>query len=136
MKAEEATARFLKRVYIAGPMTGLPGWNHKAFHDAEEMISGWGWQVVNPAMHYHDSPPGSLPRHRYLAADVVALVTRCEAIALLPGWEKSEGAKLEAQIAFDLGYDCYLVRLGGIRGGLQYQQRSFIKEMLDRDLHP
>ncbi len=39
-------------VYIAGPMTGLPGWNYSAFNAAAKTLRDIGIKVENPAEHY------------------------------------------------------------------------------------
>ena len=38
-----------RRIYIAGPMTGLPALNFPAFHAAASALRALGHQVVNPA---------------------------------------------------------------------------------------
>jgi hypothetical protein len=89
-----------KRIYIAGPMTGLPELNFPAFHAAAERFAEAGWQVSNPALNFGGRT--DLPREVYLRADV-AMLAGCDAIALLPGWQQSRGATLEAVLAAELG---------------------------------
>lgn len=93
------------KLYISGPMTDLPEFNYPAFNRAADALRYAGWDVENPAEHF-DGVLG-LPRHRYLAADVAALIERCNAICLLSGWAHSDGARLEAQIALDRDYRLY-----------------------------
>ena len=88
-----------KRIYLAGPMTGLPDHNFPAFHAAAKRLTTAGWEVCNPAENFGGRT--DLPREQYLRADVAMLV-QCEAIALLPGWEDSRGAQLEYLIAREL----------------------------------
>jgi nucleoside 2-deoxyribosyltransferase len=88
------------RIYIAGPMTGRPDFNFPAFHAAAARLRRAGWQVVNPAENFGGRT--DLPRATYLRADIV-LLAQCDAIALLPGWDGSAGATLEAIIAVELG---------------------------------
>jgi uncharacterized protein DUF4406 len=95
-------------LYISGPMSGLPDCNYPAFREASTALRSEGWNVVDPSEHFGGST--NLPRHKYLAADVVDLITKCKAIALLTGWWTSEGAKLETQIALDLGYELFYWR--------------------------
>ena len=88
-----------KRVYVAGPMTGLKDFNYPAFNAAADALRAQGYQVENPADH------GIVPGAEwadYMAYDLTRLGL-CGVIALLPGWERSEGAKLEVQIAHRLG---------------------------------
>ena len=108
------------KIYLSGPMTGLPENNYPAFHEAARTLRAKGHKVVNPAEIH---PHGWLRRllHRvlrvlrlvrgkqlaptwadYMRADLRALLD-CEAIALLPGWDRSRGARCEVSIADDLG---------------------------------
>jgi len=89
-----------KRIYIAGPMTGLPDHNFPAFHTAADRLRQAGWDVVNPAENFGGRT--DLPREDYLRADVGLLVS-CDAVAMLGGWEDSRGAKLEYLLARELG---------------------------------
>ena len=89
-----------KRIYIAGPMTGRADHNYPAFAAAAERLRGAGWDVVNPAENFGGRT--DLPRETYLRADVALLVC-CDAVALLPGWEESLGAKMEYLLARAFG---------------------------------
>jgi len=89
-----------RRIYIAGPMTGLPEHNFPAFHAAANRLQEAGWETVNPAENFDGRT--DLPRETYLRADIELLAT-CDAVAMLPGWEDSRGAKLEYLIAWELG---------------------------------
>lgn len=89
-----------KRIYIAGPMTGLTEHNFPAFHAAADQLRQAGWNVVNPAENFGGRT--DLPREDYLRADV-ALLVGCDAVAMLGGWEDSRGAKLEYLLARELG---------------------------------
>lgn len=87
------------RIYLAGPMTGYAEHNFPAFHAAAARLRADGHDVVNPAEINPDTSKGWADCMR---SDIAELVT-CEAIALLPGWEKSRGATLEHHIASQLG---------------------------------
>ena len=89
-----------KRIYIAGPMTGLADHNFPAFGAAADRLRQAGWDVVNPAENFGGRT--DLPREAYLRADT-ALLVGCNAVAMLPGWEDSQGAKLEYLLARELG---------------------------------
>jgi len=89
-----------KRIYIAGPMTGYPDCNFQAFHAAAERLAAAGWAVFNPAENFGGRK--DLPREEYLRLDLAALA-QCDAIAMLPGWEDSRGAKLEYLVAREMG---------------------------------
>jgi hypothetical protein len=89
----------IRRVYIAGPMTGYPELNFPAFHAAADRFRQAGWDVANPAENFGGRT--DLPREAYLRADLIMLA-QCDAITLLPGWRKSRGALLEYAIAQEL----------------------------------
>jgi hypothetical protein len=86
------------RLYIAGPMTGIPHLNFPAFHAEAARLRALGYEIVNPAEINVDPQEGWAT---CLKRDIAQLVT-CDGIALLPGWEKSRGAKLEWYIAQSL----------------------------------
>jgi hypothetical protein len=87
------------RVYIAGPMTGLPEFNYPAFHAAAGRIRHAGLEPVSPAESFGGRT--DLPRCEYIRADV-KLLAGCDAVAMLSGWEDSRGANLEYLLAREL----------------------------------
>jgi dATP/dGTP diphosphohydrolase/uncharacterized protein DUF4406 len=84
------------RIYLSGPMTGYADWNYPAFNCAAKTLRGQGHDVFNPAE--NDNGSSGKPREFYLRIDVKA-VADAEAVVVLPGWERSEGASLEVHIA-------------------------------------
>lgn len=86
------------RIYIAGPMTGLPDLNFPAFHAEAKKLRDLGHDVVNPA---ELNPDPTMPWAECMRRDIAALVT-CDTIILLPGWQQSMGASLEQHIAKQL----------------------------------
>jgi hypothetical protein len=100
MESRVMTQAEPKRIYVAGPMSGYPDCNFPAFHAAAERLSAAGWKVFNPAENFGGRK--DLPREAYLRLDL-AVLAQCEAIAMLPGWEDSRGAKLEYLVAHELG---------------------------------
>jgi len=87
------------RWYIAGPMTGMPDLNFEAFHERAAELRAAGFEVENPAEINID--PGA-KWEDCMRRDIPRLCL-CDAILLLPGWQKSRGARLEAMIARQLG---------------------------------
>lgn len=85
----------MKRIYVAGPMTGYPDLNFPLFHSVAAELRARGLDVVNPAELNADPTKGW---HDCMRVDIRELVT-CDAILMLPGWEKSKGATLERHIA-------------------------------------
>ena len=90
-------------IYISGPMTGIRDYNRPLFKGVAESLMEIGYDVFNPA----DS---GLPEHlqwsEYLRHDIASLM-KCDAIYMLPGWEKSRGARLEHHIASELSMRIY-----------------------------
>lgn len=87
------------RVYLSGPMTGLPDLNFPAFHAHAALLRARGLDVVNPA---ELTPDKSTTWEDCMRADLAGLTT-CDVIALMPGWHTSRGAHLELHIAHRLG---------------------------------
>lgn len=87
------------KVYVSGPMTGLPQLNFPAFHAAAAMLRSAGAEVVSPA-EISMAEPDSW--EACMRADIKALCD-CDTLAMLPGWERSKGAHLEVHIAHRLG---------------------------------
>jgi len=85
----------MKRIYVAGPMTGYPDLNFPLFQAVAADLRLLGNEVVNPAELNSDPSKGW---HDCMRVDIRELVT-CDAILMLPGWEKSKGATLERHIA-------------------------------------
>ena len=105
------------KVYIAGPMTGIPQFNYPAFLEAADQLRAAGYEVVSPA-ELDDpedraaalgSPNGLMSEFNsassqtwgdFLARDVKLLADDgVEAVVVLPGWERSRGARLETFVA-------------------------------------
>lgn len=98
--------------YISGPMTGMPDLNFPAFHKAAASLRASGYRVVNPAELDEADAGEEMSWEQYLRRDIRALMD-CTHIALLPGWERSKGAKLEKHIADALGMRQIFLTLEG-----------------------
>ena len=98
-------------IYIAGPMRGIPQFNFPSFDNARERLRSAGWEVICPAERDRANgfdPVGLNGRedpHQF-GADLQSVleqsfrdVLAAEAVALLPGWARSEGARAEALVA-------------------------------------
>jgi hypothetical protein len=89
----------VKRIYISGAMSGVPEHNFPAFNAEAARLRALGYEVVNPA---EVNPDVALSWHECLRQDI-KLLCDCDTLALLPGWEHSQGAHLELHIAHRLG---------------------------------
>lgn len=93
----------MKRLYVAGPMTGLPEFNFPAFHAAAAALRARGFEVENPAE--NPAPPcGSWLAYMRMA---VVQVAKVDGLILLPGWEQSRGARVEFALATGLGLEVH-----------------------------
>lgn len=86
-------------IYLSGPMTGLPDYNRPAFDELAATLRADGKTVFNPA---EVGPRESIqPRAWYMKKDIEALL-KSDSVYMMPGWESSEGARLEFEIAKQL----------------------------------
>jgi hypothetical protein len=88
-------------VYLSGPMTGLPEFNHPFFAETAAALRGAGYTVVSP----HELAGPGLTWEEYMRIDLRALLDGPEAIVMLPGWEASRGARIELETAKAIGLD-------------------------------
>lgn len=86
-------------LYLSGPMTGLPDFNHPAFDFAAELLRGYGFEVLNPA-----EQPKRPTWEEYMRHDIKLLMDATVLIQLA-GWKQSRGALIEAQLALALGIE-------------------------------
>lgn len=94
------------RAYISGPMRGIEDFNYPAFNKVAEQLRGDGWIVHNPA----ESFDGATDRewHEYMREDIGLLLDATD-VFYLPGWQNSQGALLEYQVAKALGLGAHFV---------------------------
>jgi len=111
------------KIYLAGPMRGIPEFNFPAFYAAAAVLREQGHSVFNPAerdneKHGTDISKGNATgdeavaaaQHGFnlreaLGADLEFICREADAIALLPGWEASKGANAEKATAVALGLE-------------------------------
>ena len=103
------------KVYLAGPMRGIPHFNFPTFYRAAKDLRAQGHEVFNPAERDERehgkkvaaSRTGDLAEaeargfclREALAEDMEWICLHAEAIALLPGRERSKGANAEKATA-------------------------------------
>jgi hypothetical protein len=102
------------KLYLAGPMRGIPLYNFPAFFAAAKELRSKGHEVWSPAENDVEvdgfDPVANPDAERkqqwtlshYMERDL-PVICRVDAIAVLPGWEASEGARLEVMVARQLG---------------------------------
>ncbi len=106
-----------RRIYIAGPMTGYDDYNRPAFNSTAEAFEEGGWEVFNPAENdirlfgSYEACDEAIKANReqalrvMLGSDLEWICSDADAIAMLPGWEKSYGARAEHATAVALGLE-------------------------------
>lgn len=93
-----------RKIYLSGPMTGIPEHNYPAFRATAERLRILGWNVVDPSRNFGGRR--DLPREIYMRHDF-RLLTGCDALAQMCGWEKSRGALGEYYVAQEMGLNVY-----------------------------
>jgi nucleoside 2-deoxyribosyltransferase len=88
-----------KHLYISGPMSGLPEYNHAAFAEAARLLRRAGYQVTSPT---DNGLPNSATWQQHMREDI-KLMMDCDGLAILPGWQHSRGANAEINLAHALG---------------------------------
>lgn len=90
-----------QKVYLSGPMTGYPDYNRPAFFAAEQSLSTvLDADFINPAR-ITPSKAGN-QWHDYMRSSLKGMLD-AEVIYMLNGWEASRGAKIELELAKELG---------------------------------
>lgn len=90
----------LKRIYIAGPVTGVPDYLDN-FQRAERALRAKGYEPVSPVA---DGLVDGWTYRDYINRGF-RLLMDCDGILLLPGYMDSKGAALELHYALAVGME-------------------------------
>ena len=89
-----------KKIYIAGPVTGVEGYE-ETFAKAADVLRAKGYEPVNPVA------PGLVEGYSY--RDYInrgfQMLMECDGMLLLPGYMESKGAALELHYALAVGME-------------------------------
>ncbi len=109
------------KIYLAGPMRGIPAFNFPAFYKAAAELRQQGHEVFSPAerdnqKHGTDISKGNATGDESVAAkehgfnlrealgdDLAWVCAKADAVYALPGWKNSKGANAEVATANALG---------------------------------
>ena len=136
------------RIYLAGPMSGLPSFNYPAFIEAGGRLRKLGFDVVSPAeldasnhpedykaaIESKDGATGTTQQTwgDFLARDVKLLADGgIEGIVFLPNWFRSRGAKLEATVGLLNGFQFWEYRADL---GIAQRDKEWVKSCLSAHL--
>lgn len=106
----------MTRIYLSGPMTGLPNLNRSAFSKAAKALRKRGYKVINPSELDNNEPQRSW--EGCLQRDIKHLM-KCQSVATLDGWERSRGANLEIYIGNALKYPVHPVKYYLMKRGVK-----------------
>lgn len=93
------------KVYLAGPMTGLPEYSYPAFFQAADMLREQGLIVENPAEHTQRNPQ---PSWKGYMRQAIKILIECDEVYFLPRWRNSNGAGVEYHLAISLNMPRHL----------------------------
>lgn len=96
------------KIYIAGPISGTADWETR-FKEATAAICRKGHEAVNPVdIRLLIATTGETAISYKKTLNICkALVGACDAIYMMPGWQKSNGARQEHDEAIDKGLKFY-----------------------------
>lgn len=107
-----------RKYFISGPMSGIDGWNKEAFDRCEKRIRELAGDVMvdNPASEVPRESNSERPHVYYMRGTIQTIVDSygherkplTDAVVLLPNWETSYGAVMEAMVAHECGIDLVL----------------------------
>lgn len=112
----------MTRLYLSGPMRGIPAYNFPAFAEMAALLRKNDYDVISPAEHDLEVDPnfeshpefaegGDIDVSALLGWDLAQIADPlCDGIVLMAGWENSTGAKHELHVAEALGKKAYEVQ--------------------------
>lgn len=97
----------MTKLYIAGPMTGIPDSNYPAFRKAEADLKAAGYDVLCPVDAEQHNDTGKPQTWDWYMRHALRMVLDADGVALLPEWRQSRGARLEREVAQSLGLSVF-----------------------------
>lgn len=95
----------MKLVYIAGPYRAATPWgveqNIRAAEDVAVLVHKAGMFAVCP--HANSRHMEGIAEDAHFLAGTLEIMRRCDAVLLVPGWQRSEGSRAEVTEATAIG---------------------------------
>ena len=92
-----------RRIYLSGGMSGVERADYvRRFGEAERIIHRHGYGVINPCNVWACRWPWlyRIVGYRLTLLYDLWLLTRCDLIYKIPGWQQSRGANIESCVAY------------------------------------
>lgn len=102
LSVEKYNPRTLKKVYISGPITGTKDYLERFERIENELpLIHQGVEVINPAK-VNANLPESTTWEEYMRMSL-CMLSMCDGIYMMEGWQQSRGANLEYAYAKGMG---------------------------------
>lgn len=100
-----------EKIYLSGPMTGLPDLNYPAFNRATKILRSLGYEVYNPA-EWEETNNKGVFNHLLAFEDYCSYIVRsAHMLVVLPAWEDSVGATGEVFLAHAVQKPVYPIEM-------------------------
>ena len=86
------------KIYLSGKITGDLDYQKKFLNAAMDLLKAGYTGIENPCYYASEEDGWSVAMRK-----VLGVMLTCDGVALLPDWEDSRGAKIEARLARELG---------------------------------
>lgn len=117
-------------IYLSGPMSGIKNMNYEEFNAVAKRLRTQGYEVINPAempmpdfsAYQPTTPEGRLSIWFAFMRQDIKVLMDADTVALLPGWEKSKGARIEVYLAQSLNMeviDAYTLKAINLVAGVK-----------------
>jgi len=97
--------------YLAGPMRGYPNSNFHTFAEARDHLRSRGHDIICPVeqafSQFGDDIQATDENFKEAMRFCYESVLKSEGVVVLPGWNRSEGAKAEVLVALNVGLPVY-----------------------------